>query len=47
MRYKNDLDLDLSRSLKVGSDGVIGLPIYNFLLIVKVTYGLTRLLYAI
>ncbi len=37
IRHRNlsDLDFDLSRSLKVKSDGVIGLPIYGFLLMVN------------
>ncbi len=33
LRNPSDLDLDLSRSLKVKSDSVIGLPIYGFLLV--------------
>ena len=32
LRNLSDLDFDLSRSLKVKCDGVIGLPIYGFLL---------------
>ena len=35
-QYLNDLDFDLSRSLKVKCDGVIGLLIYGFLLIVNI-----------
>ncbi len=31
----DDLDFDLSRSLKVKCDGAIGLPIYGFLLMVN------------
>ncbi len=33
LRTLRDLDVDLSRSLKVKCDGAIGLPIYDFLLI--------------
>ncbi len=31
----NNLDFDISRLLKVKSDGVIGFPIYGFLLMVN------------
>ena len=34
-----DLDFDLSRSLKVKTDGVIGLAIYGFLLMVNSNMG--------
>ena len=34
-----DLDFDLSMSLKVKSDGVIGLAIYGFLLMVNSNIG--------
>ncbi len=44
----NDLEFDLSRSLKVICDDVIGLSIYAFLLMLNiVTYGTTLLLYKI
>ncbi len=32
LRNLSDLDFHLSRSLKIECDGVIGLPIYSFLL---------------
>ncbi len=35
----SDLDFDLSRSLKVKSGQVIGLPIYGFLLMVNNNIG--------
>ncbi len=41
----SDLDFDLSRSLRVKCDSVIGFPMYAFLLILIVSYGLTVLLY--
>ena len=34
LRNLSDLDLDLSRSLKFKCDGVIGLSIYGFVLII-------------
>ena len=34
-----DLDFDLSRSLKVKSNGAIGLPIYGFLLMFNSNIG--------
>ena len=34
-----DLDFDLSRSLKVRSNGAIGLAIYGFLLMINTTTG--------
>ncbi len=37
LRNLSDLNFDLSRSLKVKCDGIIGLPIYSFLLIYIVT----------
>ncbi len=37
-----DLEFDLSRSLKVKSNGSVGLPIYDFLLVSKVTAWRTR-----
>ena len=37
--YDSDLDFDLSRSLKVKCDGVIGLPIYGFLLMFNSNIG--------
>ncbi len=41
----NDLDFDLSRSLKVKCDGIIGLPVYGFLLMFNNNNtGLTQLL---
>ena len=43
----DDFDFDLSRSLKIKYDGAIELPIYDFLLIVRVIYSITRLLYEI
>ncbi len=36
----SDLDFDLSMSLKVNCDGVIGLPIYGFLLRFNCNIGL-------
>ena len=36
----SDLDFDLSRSLKVKCDGVIGLTIYSFLLMINSNIGL-------
>ena len=35
LQNHSDLDVDLSRSLKVRCDGAIGLPIYGFLLTVN------------
>ncbi len=35
----SDLDFDLSRSIEVKSDGVIGLAIYGFLLMVNNNIG--------
>ena len=37
-----DLDFDLSRWLVVRCDGVVALPTYDFLLVLVVTYGLSR-----
>ena len=34
----NDLEFDLSRSLKVKYDGAVGLPIYDFLLVYNSNY---------
>ncbi len=42
-----DLDFDLSRSLKVKSNGAFRLPIYCFLFVFIVTQGQSRLLYEI
>ncbi len=42
------LEFDISRSLKVKSNGAIGLPINNFLLVSRGNIiGLTQLLYKI
>ncbi len=40
----SDFDFDLSRSLKAKCDGLIRLPIDNFLLMFNGNIGLTRLL---
>ncbi len=34
----SDLDIDLSRSLQVKSNGSVGLPIYDFLLVSNSNY---------
>ncbi len=39
LRHPSDLDLDLSRSLNVKNDGVIGLPKKGFLLMVSSNIG--------
>ncbi len=39
LRNLGELDFDLSRSLKVKSDSVIGLAIYGFLLMVNSNIG--------
>ena len=43
----NDLDFDLSMSLKVKCNGAIGLAhmVYSILMFIMITYGLTRLVY--
>ena len=40
LQYINKIELDLSRSLKVKSNGVIGLPMCDFLLMLNLTYQL-------
>ncbi len=39
LQNMSDIEFDLSRSLKVKSDGTVGLPIYGFLLMFNSNIG--------